>query len=101
MGLETARKALVRALMDGDFQHEARDTISEKNLLAIGVVTEVEVVLMLRRTRGDQYSQSPHDWDRDTVVHVFRPEIAGERWYVKAYFLEQPHGTAVFVSVHK
>ena len=56
---------------------------------------------ILRRARGDQYSSAPHDWDRDTLVHVFRPVVSGQRWYVKAYFLAEPNGTAAFISVHR
>ena len=101
MGLESARQALVRALKDGDYQHEARDVLSEKNLLAVGIVSEGEVVVLLQRTRGDQYSTSPHDADQTVDVHVFRPEVKGQRWYIKAYFLDGPEGTATFISVHK
>ena len=101
MGLNDARKALIKALEDGDFRHEPRDILSEKNLLAMGEVTENDVIHMLRRTRGDQYSSSPHDWDAETVVHVFRPEVHREKWYVKAYFLDPPGGSAMFISVHK
>jgi hypothetical protein len=101
MGLKSARKALIAALEAGNFQHEQRDTLSEKNLLAVGEVTEAEVIGLLRRTRGDQYSSSGHDWDRDTTVHVFKPEVDDERWYIKAYFLNPTDHSAIFVSVHK
>jgi hypothetical protein len=101
MGFGSARKAAIQALSEGAFLHEARDALSEKNLLAVGDVTAQEVISLLHRTRGDQYSSSPHDWDPGTVVHVFRPIIDGARWYVKVYFLEKPTRTAVFISVHK
>lgn len=101
MGLKGARRALIHALESGDVQHEVRDVRSEKNLLATCEVTETDVVQMLRRTRGDQYWSSPHDWDPDTTVHVFKPDMAGERWYIKAYFIDPPDGSAVFISVHK
>jgi hypothetical protein len=101
MGLSDARKALIPALEAGDFQHEARDVIGEKNLLAAGDVTEAEVIRLLRRTRGDQYSSSAHDWDPKTTVHVFRPEVDGERWYIKAYLLDPSEQSATFISVHK
>lgn len=101
VGLNSARKALIAALEAGDFQHEGRDTLSEKNLLAVGDMTETEVVRLLRRTRGDQYSSSCHDWDSETTVHVFRPEVDGERWYIKAYFLDPADKSAMFISVHK
>lgn len=101
MGFREARAALIRSLLAGDYQHEAREALSEKNLLAVGDVTAGEVVVVLRRARGHQYSCAPHDWDRDTMVHVFRPLLFGERWYVKAYFLTEGESTAVFISVHR
>lgn len=101
VGLTDARKALVEALESGNYQHEARSALGEKNLLAIGDVDENDVIRMLHLTRGHQYSSSPHDWDRDTTVHVFKPDVGGERWYVKAYFLNSPVGSAVIISVHQ
>jgi hypothetical protein len=101
VGLKGARRALISALEAGDYQHEGRGALSEKNLLAVGDVTETEVARLLRRTRGDQYSNSHHDWDPETIVHLFRPEVNGERWYIKAYSLAPPEKSAVFISVHK
>jgi hypothetical protein len=101
VGLNAVRAALIAAVESGEFQHEMRDSLSEKNLLAIGEVTEAEVIQMLWRTKGDQYSSSRHDWDADTLVHVFRPEMDGERWYIKAYFLDPRDQSAMFISVHK
>lgn len=96
-----AKRALIQALEAGDYQHEPRGALSEKNLLAVGDVDVEDVIKMLRRTRGDQYSSTPHDWDVETTVHVFRPDLDSERWYVKAYFLGSPDLSAVFVSVHR
>jgi hypothetical protein len=101
MGFRAARTALIRALLAGDYQHEAREALAEKNLLAVGDVTAAEVIAFLRSTRGSQYSSASHDWDRDTIVHVFWPVVSGQRWYVKAYFLAEADGTAVFISVHR
>jgi hypothetical protein len=64
-------------------------------------VDEAFVVQLLHRTRGTQYFCAPHDWDHKTMVHVFRPDVAGRRWYVKAYFLDPMLARAVFISVHE
>ncbi len=101
MGFRQAKAALIKALESGDFEHEQRDVLGEKNLLAIGDVDEDFVIGLLHRARGDQYSESPHDWDDQVTVHVFKPLLGRERWYVKAYFLESSPGRAVFISVHK
>jgi hypothetical protein len=41
------------------------------------------------------------NFEHEVRDDLFRPTIAGVRWYVKAYFLEEPEGTAVFISVHR
>lgn len=94
------RRRLIHALESGDFVHEARDARAEKNLLAVGDVTAGDVIRLLQRTRGDQYTVSPHDWDSAIAVHVFKPTVLHVGWYVKAYFLPQGGETAVFISVH-
>jgi hypothetical protein len=101
MGFRQAKAALIKALESGDFEHEERDALAEKHLLAIGEVDRDFVVGLLHRTRGDQYTESPHDWDDRVTVHVFKPVLAKERWYVKAYFLDPSPGHAFFMSVHK
>jgi hypothetical protein len=101
MGFTSAKRALLATLRTGDFQHEVREVLSEKNLLAVGDVSVEEVIWIVRRTRGADCSASPHHWDPDTDVHLFRPIVDGTRWYVKAHFLEEPEGTAVFISIHR
>jgi len=100
VSLRTVRQALIGSLESGNFEHEARAALAERNLLAVGDVDAAFVVRLLQRTRGDRYATSRHDWDREVTVHVFRPELDGERWYVKAYFLDVQAGRAVFISVH-
>ena len=52
MGFRDARSALIDALETGNFQHEARDVLSEKNLLAVGDVDIEFVVKLLKKTGG-------------------------------------------------
>lgn len=56
---------------------------------------------IVRQARGEDYSVCPHHWDPETAVHVFRPTVDGTRWYVKAYFVDDEDGGAVFVSIHR
>ena len=97
MGLREVRTELIECLKDGRYEHEPRDVLSEKNLLAVGDVTAAHVIRLLQRCKGEQYECSPHDADRETLVHVFQPEADGRCWYIKAYFLSEG---AVFISVH-
>ena len=101
MGFSSAKRALITALAAGAFRHEIRDVLSEKNLLAIGELGVDEVIRIVRQARGEDYSVSPHHWDPETAVHVFRPTVDGTRWYVKAYFVDDEDGGAVFVSIHR
>jgi len=98
MGFRETRQRLIAALEDGRFQHEIRGAVEEKNLLAIGDVSAREVIAMLRRCRGNQHRSSPHARDRNVTVHEFMPLVSRERWYIKAYFLEDE---AWFISVHR
>jgi hypothetical protein len=101
VGFRSARAATIEALRSGDFVHEFRDTRAEKNLLSIGAVSPDDVIALLRRSRGNDYSESPHHWDRTIPVHVFTPRVDGHRWYIKVYFIEGFGETANFISVHR
>ena len=99
MGFRDAKAALVAALESGQFAHEPREVQEEKNLLAVGEVTDAFVISLLRKTKGNEYNSSPHHADATVDVHVFKPHKDGIRWYVKAYFT--PDASAVFISVHR
>jgi len=99
MGLRKAKALLVSALERGDFQHELRDVQKETNLLALGEVSVAFVVRLIKGTRGQDYASSPHHADPSVEVHIFRPRVEEEDWYVKAYLsLDR---SAVFISVHR
>jgi hypothetical protein len=98
MGLTQARAALITALEAGTYQHEPREAQEEKNLLAVGDVSPKEVIRLLNRCKGPQYSESPHHWAADVTVHLFEPEVGDETWYIKAYLLDEGGGTAVSLA---
>ena len=98
MGLNDAKKQFILAIEEGHFRSEARGAIEETNLLAIGDVTPDFVITLIKRTKGHEYETSPHHLDQNTLVHVFKPRMGGEAWYVKAYIESDD---AVFISVHK
>lgn len=105
-GFLAARTRVIAALKDGRVQHDARDALAEKNLLAVGAVTPAEVISVLERCRGGDHTASPHHAsalaDRGVKVHVFETAQSGECWYIKAYFLSAapPDDNAIFISVH-
>ena len=94
---------VVAALHEGNFEHEAREALAEKNLLAVGDVDANEVAALVLKTRSEDYRESPHYWDQSVVVHTFTPTVRGERWYIKVYFVETDgdDGKAMFISVHR
>ncbi len=101
MGFSTVKAAVTRALRDGNFVHEAREALAEKNLLAVGDVDADTVLMLVLRTRSVEYDKSPHHWDETITVHTFKPTVDAVRWYIKVYFIEQDNGTATFISVHR
>ena len=94
---------VVAALHEGNFEHEARDALAEKNLLAVGDVDANELAALVIKTRSEDYGESPHHWDHSVVVHTFTPTVQGERWYIKVYFAETDGDDrkAMFISVHR
>lgn len=99
VGFKAARDGAIKALEAGNVQHAARDgEIDEKNFLAVGTVTATDVIKLLRACRGNQHTSSPHHQTPSIEVHLFKPEVAKIRWYIKLYFIEPD---VWFISVHK
>jgi hypothetical protein len=92
-GFKAVREAVLDSLATGLFQHEARDLIDVKNLLATGEVSAEDVSLVIRRSSGRDYSCSPHHRFSRVDCHV----IKARGWYVKFYFLD---AETMFISVH-
>lgn len=97
VGLRAARKRLIEALSSGHFAFEYQDIRSGKNLLQTGEITPAFLIKLLLRCNGTQYSDSPHHLDPSVIVHIFKPEAARVRWYVKCYFLTVD---TILISVH-
>ncbi|HEX2078236.1 MAG TPA: hypothetical protein VHG08_11025 [Longimicrobium sp.] len=98
MGFKDARASVVAALRSGQYQHEEREDGDEKNLLDAREVTPDFVATLLLRCSGDQYQARQHHADPGLLCHIFRPQLWGERWYIKVYFQSS---VAVFISVHR
>ena len=93
LGFRKAKSEVIDCLRSGYVSHEQRNNIDVKNLLATGAVSTEEVVAVILRARGGDYSCSPHDFNNGIMVHL----IKAKAWYIKWYFLEPD---AVFISVH-
>lgn len=92
-----AKRRVITALQDGNYEIEARNNIDEKNLLAIGQVTAEDLIKLIKRCSGIQHSCSLHHTSSKFLVHVMNPS----GWYIKFYFLDDSDGSTVFISVHK
>ena len=97
MGFSEDRKKMLEALRQGQVIHEQRSYQEDKNLLAVGRLSEDEAVLILRSVRGQQAEASVHHYDPGQRVWIMKPTIAGVRWYLKAYLQEE---NVVFLSFH-
>lgn len=94
LGYHIVKHKILNALDAGNYQHVQRDSIDEKNLLAIGEITVGELKKVIISSNGTGYSSSPHHQDMSIEVHV----IKKDPWYIKFYFIEPG---AWFISVHK
>ena len=105
VGFKDVKKAAINALEEGNVQHEPRaGAIDDKNLLQTGSVTSQDIVRLLQRCQGTQYSSTAHHQTHlNLEVHIFQPEMAlvsgqeKRRWYIKLYFLKPD---VWFISVH-
>ena len=92
MGFTAVKAMAIAKLLAGDYAHEGRGDIDDKNLLATGVVSAKDVADVLKRSRGQDHTSSAHHQDASVEVHV----IACSGWYVKFYFDPE----LMFISVH-
>lgn len=97
MSFKEVKKKVLNCLEKGLIEHEERNDIDVKNLLATGQVTVGQVSSMIGRSRGNEYSSSPHYVVSDIDVHIVKTRSEGKDWYVKWYFVEP---NTVFISVH-
>ena len=72
-----AKNALVRALKSGDYRHESRATLAEKNALAVGDITESEVVRLIRRCEGTSTPAPLMTGTRRSPFTLFGPKSTG------------------------
>jgi len=92
MGFLEAKRKVIEDLVNGNFGHEARADIDNKNLMVLNKITAAEVVEILKRCRGNEHVCSPHHQDPSTLVHV----VVTGGFYIKFYF--EPD--TMFISVH-
>ncbi len=97
MGFKLAKSKVIECLNSGCVLYEKRGNINIKNLLSTGEISVEEVLEIIRRARGDNYSCSPHHFDANIEVHVIETIFSGRNWYIKWYF-DEPD--CVFISVH-
>ena len=95
-GFRTAKTEALVALRSGLIQHEPREALDEKNLLATGDVDADFVITLIDVTTSREASASAHHF-LDVQVWTFMPTVDAVRWYVKFYLID----SLWFISVHK
>lgn len=97
MGFNEVKAKVIACLRAGRIQHEERGAMQEKNLLAVGAITVDETIRLISRCRGTQHQAAPLTGDPSTLKHELKPEIDGEQWFIRFYFIDDD---SVFISVH-
>eukprot|EP01036_Dinobryon_divergens_P002376 gene2376-3127_t len=69
VGYKSARKEILHALRNGNYQHESRGDIDVKNLLAMGKISATEVAVLIASSDGSMHTESPHHVVKEITVH--------------------------------
>lgn len=98
MGFKKEKEEVLKRLLSGNYLHEARSNISEKNLLQTGKISAETAAEIISKARGGDYSTSPHHFANDIEVHILQKvTYETKSWYIKWYYLEPD---LFFISVH-
>ena len=97
MGFSEDRGKMLEAIRQGRVIHEERSYQEFKNVLAAGLLSEDEAMVILGSVRGQQAESSVHHYDSSQRVWIMKPSVAGVRWYLKAYLQEE---WVIFLSFH-
>lgn len=93
------KAAIVKALREGNVQHEARAGEPEtSNLLQVGEVDTAFVAGAILGCPASRASRSEHHQRVGVNVWSLRPRVETVTWYIKFYFDEESE--AWFISVH-
>lgn len=98
MGFLSVKRQVIQCLEKGTYDHEIRSNIDVKNLFQCGQISDEFVIDLIKATRGNEYSVSPHHKVPAINVHILKPSKSGRQWYIKFYFTEPD---VVFISVHE
>jgi hypothetical protein len=100
LGLKKAKEAIVNRLSSHgpSIFHETDRLggIDDKNFLATGDITLVEVIELINKTKGHEFSESEHHHIKGVMIYEFKSN--GGQWYIKCYLIEPD---VWFISVHR
>ncbi len=97
MNFKDVKRKVIECLKEGLILHEVRNHIDVKNLLSTGSISVDYLIEIIRRSRGNNYTCSPHHFYTTIDVHVINTNYSGQNWYIKWYFIEPD---CIFISVH-
>lgn len=75
MGYKDVKVRVLTCLQRGDVSHELRTGIDIKNLLATGQVSLDKVAEVIGRSRGAEYTCSPHHRVQTIDVHIIKRSL--------------------------
>ena len=101
MGFNDVKRRVIACLDAFAFESEARDAMSENNLLAKGQISAEGVKRLINRCSGAQYIARPMSEDPGTMKHEMKPVVDGEQWFIRFYFVTVRTDVVMFISVHR
>lgn len=96
MGFNEVKATAIQKIKEGKISHDPREF--SKNEYAQCLLTDEQVIFMIKNCRGDRYEKRPHHKDKRIPVHILKPAGKYDGYYVKFYFLEPD---VCFMSVHR
>ncbi len=70
MNFSDVKRAAIKCLKEGAYDHDTRGDIDVKNLFSTGQVSEEHVIELIKKTSGDMYHCCRHHQDCDIDVHI-------------------------------
>ena len=94
MKFDEIRSIVINALDSGAYNHEHRQAINKKNLLAFKIVDAKFVRNKISKSNENEHRTFYDYTFKDRIIH----EFIVDRWYIKFYY---ENSIVTFISVHK
>jgi hypothetical protein len=96
LGFKEEKARAIQKILEGKVYHVPREF--DKNEYAQGLLSDEQVIAIIKSCKGDRYEMLPHHAIKSVAVHILKPAGKYDGYYVKFYFLEPD---VCFISVHR